>query len=47
MDSHKVFTLDPNNFPLEKMRIFVDKLHQDQQHFIVMVDPGTLRLLVF
>jgi alpha-glucosidase len=40
MDAFKVFTLDPTNFPLEKMRDFVDQLHQNQQHFIVMVDPA-------
>lgn len=40
MDAYKVFTLDPINFPLGKMRDFVGKLHRDQQHFIVMVDPA-------
>ncbi|CZT23567.1 related to Alpha/beta-glucosidase agdC [Ramularia collo-cygni] len=32
--------VDPINFPLAKMRRLVDKLHRDQQHFIVMVDPA-------
>lgn len=40
MDAYKVFTLDPNNFPLQKMRALVSRLHQAQQHFIVMVDPA-------
>jgi alpha-glucosidase len=40
MDRFKVFTLDPANFPLQKMRELVDYLHEHEQHFVVMVDPG-------
>ena len=36
----RVFTLDPDRFPLHKVRQLVDHLHADQQHYIVMVDPA-------
>ncbi|KAF2092442.1 alpha/beta-glucosidase agdC [Rhizodiscina lignyota] len=40
MDKRKVFTLDPDRFPLEKMRELVSTLHARQQHYVVMVDPA-------
>lgn len=40
MNERHVFTLDPQRFPLEKMRELVNYLHQHQQHYIVMVDPA-------
>jgi alpha-glucosidase len=40
MDRYKVFTLDPVDFPLEKMRELVDYLREHEQHYVVMVDPG-------
>lgn len=39
MDSYKVFTLS-SQFPLDKMRELVSDLHGNDQHYIVMVDPG-------
>ncbi|RPA99054.1 hypothetical protein L873DRAFT_971332 [Choiromyces venosus 120613-1] len=36
-----IFTLDPERFPLEKVREIVDYLHKHDQHYIVMVDPAT------
>jgi len=39
-DARKVFTVDPERFPLEKMRDLVGYLHDHQQHYIVMVDPA-------
>ncbi|CUS13822.1 unnamed protein product [Tuber aestivum] len=36
-----VFTLDPERFPLDKVRKIVDYLHEHDQHYIVMVDPAT------
>lgn len=36
----RVFTLDPERFPLEKVREIVDYLHTHQQHYVVMVDPA-------
>lgn len=40
MDARKVFTVDPQRFPLAKVRELVDYLHQHGQHYIVMVDPA-------
>lgn len=36
----RVFSLDPDRFPLDKVRELVDYLHDHQQHYIVMVDPA-------
>ena len=36
----RVFTLDPERFPLDLVRQLVDYLHSHQQHYIVMVDPA-------
>lgn len=33
-------TLDPERFPLEKVRELVDHLHERDQKFTVMVDPA-------
>lgn len=43
MDHRQDFTLDPTNFPLEKMRELVGKLHQDGQRYVMMLDPGIHR----
>ncbi|PYH46410.1 putative alpha-glucosidase [Aspergillus saccharolyticus JOP 1030-1] len=40
MDRRRVFTLDPERFPLEKMRELVTYLHNHDQKYIVMVDPA-------
>ncbi|KAI9370990.1 glycosyl hydrolases family 31-domain-containing protein [Aspergillus egyptiacus] len=40
MELRRVFTLDPERFPLEQMRELVDYLHSHDQHYIVMVDPA-------
>ncbi|ROT41948.1 alpha-glucosidase [Sodiomyces alkalinus F11] len=40
MDARAVFTLDPERFPLEKVREIVDHLHENNQQYIVMVDPA-------
>ncbi|KAK4981167.1 hypothetical protein LTR28_003416 [Elasticomyces elasticus] len=35
----RVFTLDPNRFPLHQVQELVNYLHTHEQHYIVMVDP--------
>ncbi|KAI3341136.1 glycosyl hydrolases family 31-domain-containing protein [Ustulina deusta] len=40
MDNRQDFTLDPQNYPLDKMRELVDDLHRRGQKYIMMLDPG-------
>jgi alpha-glucosidase len=35
-----VFTLDPERFPLDKMRRIIDNLHKNDQKYIMMIDPA-------
>lgn len=40
MDRRRVFSLDPQRFPLHMMRELVDRLHKNKQQYIMMVDPA-------
>lgn len=40
MDRRRVFSLDPDRFPIERMQELVHNLHQHDQHYMVMVDPA-------
>ncbi|XWW93518.1 hypothetical protein V2A60_001451 [Cordyceps javanica] len=40
MEGRAVFSLDPKNFPLDKVRSFVKGLHDNGQKYVVMVDPA-------
>lgn len=40
MDGRKVFSLDPERFPLTMMQELLIYLHDHDQHYIMMVDPA-------
>lgn len=40
MDQKKLYTTDPVNYPLQKVKAFVDALHAKNMKYIVIVDPG-------
>ncbi|RGB31468.1 glycosyl hydrolases family 31 protein [Rhizophagus diaphanus] len=40
MENFKDFTWDSVNFPRHEMKNFVTKLHENEQHYVVIVDPG-------
>ncbi|KAI0823812.1 alpha-glucosidase [Trametes gibbosa] len=40
MYKRRIFTVDPDYFPLDRMREIVDYLHKHDQHYILMTDPA-------
>ncbi|KAK3305943.1 glycosyl hydrolases family 31-domain-containing protein [Chaetomium strumarium] len=44
MDSKRDFTTDPTRYPLDKVRSLVDSLHQNNQRYVQILDPGINRI---
>ena len=40
MDRNRVFSLDPESFPRDKVSRFVEKMHDNGQKVVMMVDPA-------
>ncbi|KAJ7891281.1 alpha-glucosidase [Mycena olivaceomarginata] len=40
MDRRRIFTVEPDYFPMTRMREIVDYLHGQDQHFVLMTDPA-------
>ncbi|EFA78630.1 alpha-glucosidase [Heterostelium album PN500] len=40
MNKFEDFTLDPVNYPASEMTAYVDWLHSNNQHYIMIIDPG-------
>jgi alpha-glucosidase len=42
MDRRRDFTTDPDRYPQKKMKELVDTLHERQQRYVLILDPGVL-----
>ncbi|KAF8191583.1 alpha-glucosidase [Mycena galopus ATCC 62051] len=40
MDRRRIFTVDPDYFPLDRMQEIVSYLHGQDQHYVLMTDPA-------
>jgi alpha-glucosidase (family GH31 glycosyl hydrolase) len=45
MNSYMDFTFDPVRFPSSEVQAFIQKLHANGQHYVVITDPGASPLL--
>ncbi|ORY01376.1 hypothetical protein K493DRAFT_209753 [Basidiobolus meristosporus CBS 931.73] len=43
MDQYRDFTTDPVRYPTDVMRTFIDKLHSEGKHYVLIIDPAIER----